>query len=147
MEVRDAVEADAGRLASIGDAPTDVMRNLVHDRTVRVAEADDAADPADLDELPENGETSEGGDLLGFVSFDARDSTVHVTQVEGEPDAVERLLDEPVRFARAEGMNVEMLVADDQAEVGEAASAAGFREVGPGPQFDGTPTTRYRMEP
>ncbi|WP_216824867.1 hypothetical protein [Salinigranum rubrum] len=37
MEVRDAVEADAEALAAIVDAPADVMRNVVHDRTVRVA--------------------------------------------------------------------------------------------------------------
>ena len=41
MEIRDAVEADAGRLADLADSPPDVMRNLVHDRTVRVATEDD----------------------------------------------------------------------------------------------------------
>ena len=49
MEVRDALEADAERLASLTDAPGDVMRNLVHDRTVRVAE--------------------DGDEIVAFVSF------------------------------------------------------------------------------
>ncbi|MFW5921089.1 MAG: hypothetical protein ACOCUS_04560, partial [Polyangiales bacterium] len=84
MELRDAVEADAGRLAALTDAPRDVMRNLVHDRTVRIAERDD--------------------EIVGFVSYDARDQTVHVTQLEAEGEAYERLLGEPVRFARTEGM-------------------------------------------
>ena len=35
MDVRDAVEADADRLAALTGSPRDVMRNLVHDRTVR----------------------------------------------------------------------------------------------------------------
>ena len=44
MEIRDAIEADAERLAALTGAPADVMRNLVHDRTVRVA--------AEGDEVP-----------------------------------------------------------------------------------------------
>ncbi|PSQ17713.1 hypothetical protein BRD00_06410 [Halobacteriales archaeon QS_8_69_26] len=155
MEVRDAVEADAGRLAAIADAPSDVMRNLVHDRTVRVAEAE----PGDADP---NVDTPGGGDhaggearsertddheLLGFVSFDAREHTVHVTQVDGTREAVEVLLAEPVRFARGEGMNVEVLVPEDEDDVRTAAEAVGFDSAGSGPRFDGRPTTRYRMEP
>jgi hypothetical protein len=53
MDVRDAVEADAERLAELTGAPTDVMRNLVHDRTVRVAvelDGDRAADSGDGEE-------------------------------------------------------------------------------------------------
>ena len=65
MEMRDAIEADAERLASLTDAPRDVMRNLVHDRTVRVVDEDD--------------------DIRGCVSYDARGQHVHVTQPEGDP--------------------------------------------------------------
>ena len=126
MEVRDAVEADAGRLAALTDAPRDVMRNLVHDRTVRVAEADD--------------------EIVGFVSYDARERTVHVTQLEGDPDTFERLFEEPVGFARSEGMSVELLAPDDEPDLQEAARAVGFEEVGSGPHFEGTPTTRFRLE-
>jgi hypothetical protein len=125
MEVRDAVEADAEHLASLTDTPRDVMRNLVHDRTVRVAEHDDG--------------------IAGFVSYDARERTVHVTQMEGEPDTFERLLEEPVRFARTEGMAVELLAPEDEPGLREAALDAGFDEVGRGPRFEGRPTTRFRL--
>ncbi|SFR86381.1 hypothetical protein SAMN05216559_0212 [Halomicrobium zhouii] len=132
MEIRDAVEADAERMADIADSPPDVMRNLVHDRTVRVAveTTDD-----------ENEET------LGLVSFDARDATVHVTQLGGTGEACGRLLDEPVRFARREGMAVELLVAETDDDVREAVEDAGFERSGPGPRFEGEQTTRYRLEP
>ena len=126
MDVRDAVEADAERLAELTNTPTDVMRNLVHDRTVRVAEDD--------------------GDVLGFVSFDAQRDTVHVTQLEGTLGAEERLLEEPCRFARNERMTVEMLVTGEDEELQGVAEAAGFENRGTGPVFDGTPTIRYRLE-
>lgn len=126
MEVRDAVEADAGRLAALTDAPRDVMRNLVHDRTVRVAERDE--------------------EIVGFVSYDAREQTVHVTQLEGETDTYERLLAEPVGFADTEGMAVELLVPEGDADVRASASDAGFERQGSGPRFDGQRTTRFRLE-
>ncbi len=125
MEIRDAVEADAEQLAALTETPADVMRNLIHDRTVRVAENDD---------------------LRGFVSYDAHADTVHITQLEGTPDLGERLLAEPMRFAEREGMAAELLVPVDD-EACEAAERADFDEYGSGPQFDGTPTTRYRWEP
>jgi hypothetical protein len=127
MELRDAVESDAGRLASLTDTPRDVMRNLVHDRTVRVAETD--------------------GEIVGFVSFDAREGTVHVTQLEGENDAYEQLLEEPIRFARAEEMTVELLTPNDETVVQDAAEELGFEHAGSGPWFDGKATTRYRLDP
>lgn len=123
--MRDAVEADAGRLASLTDAPRDVMRNLIHDRTVRVAERDD--------------------EIRGFVSYDARQGTVHVTQMDGDPTTFEGLLEEPIGFARTEGMAVELLAPEDEPELQDAAIAAGFDEVGSGPRFEGQPTTRLRM--
>ena len=126
MEMRDAIEADAGRLASLTDAPRDVMRNLVHDRTVRVIEEEE--------------------DIRGFVSYDAREQTVYVTQLEGDDGVYPELLDEPVRFAQAEEMGVELLVPDTEAEMRDAASDAGFERTGGGPQFDGEPTTRYRID-
>ena len=123
MEIRDAIEADAERLAALTGAPVDVMRNLVHDRTVRVADDDG---------------------VEGFVSYDASDHTVHVTQLEGTPEVCERLLEEPTRFAGREGMNVELLVPEDDDATREAIERSDFDEHGPGPRFDGTPTTRYR---
>jgi len=143
MEVRDAVEADASALAGLADAPTDVMRNLVHDRTVRVAERESpAAGP--------NADADDGGDereVLGFVSFDARERTVHVTQLRGTDDACRQLLSEPVRFAAGEGMTVELLVEDGDDGVRSAAEAAGFSPDGPGPRFEGVETVRYRLDP
>ncbi|MFT4885708.1 MAG: hypothetical protein ACI8U4_003235 [Natronomonas sp.] len=127
MEIRDAVEADAERLATLTGAPTDVMRNLIHDRTVRVADSD--------------------GDVEGFVSYDARETTVHVTQLEGEPDVCKRLLEEPTRFADGEGMDVELLVPEHDETMRTALEGADFDEHGPGPRFDGTHTTRYRWQP
>jgi hypothetical protein len=43
-------------------------------------------------------------------------------------------------------MAVELLVADDESEVQTAAREAGFEQTGGGPNFDGEPTTRYRIE-
>jgi hypothetical protein len=126
MEIRDAVEADAGRLASLTDTPRDVMRNLVHDRTVRVAELD--------------------GEIVGFVSYDAREGSVHVTQIEGTTDIYDELLAEPIRFARSEAMAVELLVPDDERDVQAAAADVGFDRTGSGPRFGGESTTRYRLE-
>ena len=142
MEVRDAVEADAESLAGIADAPVDVMRNLVHDRTVRVAERDPAsAGPnADAGDAPDDA-------VAGFVSFDAKDGTVHVTQFGGTQEACERLLAEPVRFAAREGMAVELLVTEGDDSRREAAERAGFDYAGRGPRFSGTPTVRYRLDP
>ena len=128
MQVRDAVEADADRLAELTGRPRDVMRNLVHDRTVRVgiADGDDEA-------------------IAGFVSFDAEHDTVYVTQLEGERDAYERLLEEPIRFARGESMVVELLLPKHDDIRRDAAENHGFESDGTGPRFEGTPTVRYRL--
>lgn len=137
MDVRDAVEADADHLAGLTDAPTDVMRNLIHDRTVRVAYDPEATD----------GDEPDGTAILGFVSFDAREQTVHVTQLQGAPAVHDRLLEEPVDFARGEGMAVELLVPETETDVQEAAVDAGFADDGGGPRFGGEPTRRFRLEP
>ncbi|AWB26397.1 hypothetical protein [Halococcoides cellulosivorans] len=126
MDIRDAVEADAETLANLTDSPRDVMVNLIHDRTVRVAEDDES--------------------IRGFVSFDARDQTVHVTQLDGAEDACDRLLDEPVRFARQESMRVEVLIPQPEQTVRDVVSNAGFERVGTGPQFEGVETVRYRLD-
>lgn len=127
MDIRDAVEDDAERLAALANGPPDVMRNLVHDRTVRVAEEDD--------------------DTVGFVSFDAERGTVHVTQLAGTSEACEQLLTDPIEFARREHMSVELLIPEDETQVRSAVEAVGFSSAGSGPRFDGQPTTRYRLEP
>lgn len=141
MQVRDAVEDDADALAGLADAPRDVMRNLVHDRTVRVAERP----PTEAGPNPDVAEVER--ELLGFVSFDAERRTVYVTQLSGTLDACERLLAEPIRFATVEGMAVEVLVEEADAEIRDAVEQAGFEPEGNGPRFGGTPTMRYRLRP
>jgi hypothetical protein len=130
MDVRDAKEADAEHMAEIAESPPAVMRNLVHDRTVRVAV--DGEDEADL---------------VGLVSFDAQGDSVHITQLAGSPAACTRLLEAPVGFARSEGMAVELLVPETDGAVRDAVEEAGFSDVGSGPEFRGEATTRYRLEP
>lgn len=145
MHVRDAREADADALAAMADSPTDVMRNLVHDRTVRVAEDPGRESAVDASNGRYDGAKPES--LLGFVSFDARENTVHVTQVDGTPDACERLLAEPVRFATRESMDVEALIPADEGPVTEALEDHGFSRQGFGPRFGETRTVRFRLEP
>jgi hypothetical protein len=142
MEVRDAFEADAEALSAIADVPADVIRNLIHDRTVRVAQrgATTAGPNADAD-------TADDRDVVGFVSFDVRDGTVHVTQLAGTVSACERLLAEPVRFATAEGMGIELLAIEGDETIREAAEAAGFERRGRGPSFDGRSTIKYALDP
>lgn len=160
MNVRDAVERDADALATLADLPPDVIRNTIHDRTVRVAEragsddGDDAVGPTGGEtvsgesEGDGDGETGrDGPELTGFVGFDARNDTVHVTQFAGARDACERLLQEPVRFAKNEGMRVEVVVTATEEEMRAAVEAVGFEKHGSGPMFEGERTVRYRLTP
>lgn len=142
MHIRDAVEADADAMAQIADAPVDVMRNLIHDRTVRVAEPDHPT-PTDPHQDTDNG----AAELLGFVSFDAQADVVHITQLDGTDDACEELLSEPIRFAKQEAMDVELLVPLPEESLAGVAERVGFDRRGRGPQFNGTPTIRYRLKP
>ncbi len=140
MNIRDAVEADAKAMVQIADAPVDVMRNLIHDRTVRVAEPDQRPPTGPHDDT-DGSET----ELLGFVSFDAQEGVVHVTQLDGTEQACEQLLGEPIRFAQQEGMDVELLVPLSEETLAGVAERVGFERIGRGPPFDGTPTIRYRL--
>lgn len=178
MDVRDAVESDAEVLADLAGAPADVMRNVIHDRTVRVAESSPSATFSDDNDSagegsddPAAGENREGGDdevtdgdsgpgeqgnptetvedapeVAGFLSFDVRADTVHVTQFGGDRAAFDRLLDEPVGFADREGLATEVLVTDGDDAMRGALEAAGFEDAGSGPRFGGDATTRYRRE-
>lgn len=141
MHIRDAVEDDAEAIAALADAPADVVRNLVHDRSVRVAEQHQGNRDPNVDT------DANEADLLGFVSFDAHGQTVHITQFGGTEAACERLLAEPVRFAASENMGIEVLVETDAADKKEAVEAAGFKTAGTGPMFRGSRTIRYRQEP
>ena len=141
--VRDAVEDDADTLGSIVDLPEDVLRNVIHDRTVRLA----VDYPGESGPHDDTGAGDDAESVLGFVAFDVRDSTVHVTQLAGDADVAERLLAEPVRFAVSENFDVAFVVPNSDADAVAAAEAAGFTPVGSGPSFDGDATTRYRFQP
>ncbi|SDF83789.1 hypothetical protein SAMN04488067_109113 [Halorubrum xinjiangense] len=153
MRVRDAVEADAAALGSMTGRPEGVVRDMIHDRSVRVAVTDGAADRDGAGDERESASRSadDGADtpvdaVDGFVAFDVRDGVVHVTNVEGSSDAVRRLFEEPVRFGTREGMPVEAVLPTD-GSAGNAAEAVGFAAVGSGPRIDGASTTRYRFDP
>ncbi|ELZ38162.1 hypothetical protein [Halorubrum tebenquichense] len=149
MRVRDAVEADAAAVASMTGRPSGVVRDMIHDRSVRVAtteeepaERDDGGDaPADAD-----GDETPVDSVEGFVAFDVRDGTVHVTNFEGGPEGIRRLFEEPVGFAIREGMTVEAVVPVDGTATA-TVEAIGFEAVGSGPRIDGASTTRYRFDP
>lgn len=158
MEVRPAVEADAEPMAALSDRPVETLRNVVHDRAVRVAVDGDDTDGTErsstADAAPETvaqeaatASADDAGDVLGFVCFDATRDAVHVTAIDGTPDACERLLDEPIRFGECEDLPVELLVEEGGEEACAAAKAAGFEESGAGPRFRGQPTRRFRWNP
>ena len=149
MRLRDAVEDDREALGELADAPAEVMANVVHDRTVRVAEreADDGEQSDESGETGETDKTDDESDVVGFVGFDAMPGTVRVTYLRGTRAARERLLEEPVRFARKEGMSVEALVPESEKETKEVVEAAGFRQTGTGPRFEGSRTLEYQFEP
>ncbi len=128
MRVRDALESDAEALAAATDRPQEVVRNMIHDRSVRVA-TEEAED-----------------DVFGFVAFDVRGETVYVTDFDGDDETIRRLFEEPRRFARREQMGVEAVVPDDE-RTGEVLEDSGFDPVGPGPRFEGRRTTRYVIDP
>lgn len=137
MEVRDAVERDAAAMAAMTDAPEPVLRNVIHERSVRVL----VEEGGTADDDPEDRSA-----LRGFVSFDAREDAVFVTQFGGDREACERLLAEPLRFARSEGLPVEVVLRDGDESMRSAAESIGFQPAGAGPRFRGEPTRTYRYE-
>lgn len=141
MRVRDAVEDDGEALGDLADAPAEVMRNVVHDRTVCVAVRESTG--GDDEETDSNDADDE---VEGFVGFDADREAVRVTYLRGSTDARERLLEEPLRFARKESMPVEVLVPDDRDGDKIVVEDAGFERVGNGPRFEGKQTLRYRLD-
>jgi len=127
---------------------------MIHDRSVRVAveEDGDESDGDGVDSGDDGNESAErgadgGGEgtVRGFVAFDVRGGTVHVTDFDGSGSTVERLFEEPRRFARREEMGVEVVIPNDEA-TSEVVEAAGFAAAGRGPRFEGRRTTRYRIE-
>ena len=155
MDVRDAVERDAAAMTALTDAPEQVLRNVIHERSVRIAtersteDGEDDGSPArgggEDDGSPARGGGEDDPEIRGFVSYDAREDAVFVTQFGGDREACERLLAEPIRFARAEGLPVEVTLRDGDDEMRAAAEAVGFERAGAGPRFRGEPTRRYRL--
>jgi len=152
MRIRDALEADSGAIAAATDRPRSVVIDTIHERSVRVAvaETDEEWSGSDGDRWEEHGgpkeiESDAGGDrVIGFVAFDARGDTVHVSDFAGENAVVRRLLDTPLRFAARERMSLEVVVpTDDDRPV---LSEMGFEAIGSGPRFRGRETTRYRID-
>lgn len=127
MTIRDAAEADADALAQLADSPRDVLLQLIHDRSVKVCDKD--------------------GSISAFISYDARPGTVYITQMAGEAADVKRLLDEPIRFATQENMQIEVLIAASNSELVDVITELGFTNIGQGPGFDGVQMERYRHEP
>ncbi|EMA60365.1 hypothetical protein [Halorubrum lipolyticum] len=145
MRIRDALESDAEALATAIDRPRGVVKDMIHDRSVRVAVTGDGGNSDDDDSGGENSEGEDSSTVAGFVAFDARGDIVHVTDFDGDDKAIPRLFEEPRRFARREGMSVEVVVPDDE-RTGELLEDAGFESVGPGPRFEGRRTTRYVVD-
>jgi hypothetical protein len=150
MRIRDALESDAEALATATDRPRGVVRDMIHDRSVRVAvTGEKEGDRGDDDEVSDtdDGEVgdTDGSTVTGFVAFDARGETVHVTDFDGDDEAIRRLFEEPRRFARREGMGVEVVVPDDE-RTGEILKNSGFEPAGSGPRFEGRRTTRYVID-
>ncbi|EMA68507.1 hypothetical protein [Halorubrum kocurii] len=135
MRIRDALESDVEALATATDRPRGVVNDMIHDRSVRVAVAGDGEGDGDGDNAV----------VTGFVAFDVRGETVHVTDFDGDEAVIRRLFEEPRRFARREGMSVEAVVPNDE-RAGAILEDAGFERSGPGPRFEGRRTTRYVID-
>ena len=160
MRLRDAIESDANALASFTDRPVNVMREVIHERSVRVAlsgvdddgrgDAEGEDGRGDAEGEDERGDAEgedEGGEVVGFVAFDVRSGIVHVTDFGGDGEAIKRLFRTPREFAENEGMKVETVVADGDVGRMELIETLGFRSTGNGPRFDGRSTTRFRLDP
>lgn len=125
MEIRDAVQDDVPRIATIADRPIRAIDGMLRARTVRIAVED--------------------GEVHGVVSFDVAESAVEITLLAGDTRTFAVLLEEPRRFARRIDGPVEMVVPSNEESVAGALSEMGFENVGQGPRFAGEPTTRYRL--
>lgn len=146
MRIRDALESDAETLATAIDRPQAAVLDMIHDRSVRVAVSDSNGDQtSSTDPKRASKSESETATVEGFVAFDVYDETVHVTDFNGSGPVIDRLFEEPQRFASQEGLAVEVVVPDDE-KSGSVVETAGFNPVGSGPQFEGRATTRYRIE-
>jgi hypothetical protein len=145
MRIRDALESDRDAIAAATDRPQSVVVDTIHDRSVRVAVVEPDGELSGDGVTSTSSERDGGGDeVIGFIAFDARGDTVHVSDFAGDDAVVSRLLDAPHRFASREKMALEVVVPIDDDR--EMLSEIGFETVGSGPRFGGRETTRYRIE-
>jgi N-acetylglutamate synthase-like GNAT family acetyltransferase len=105
MKYRDAREDDADEIAEIANCyvlpqnlSVDSMRDLVQDRTMKIAEDDD--------------------EIIGYVSYRVVDDTVVVQHVCVVPeyrdtDVPEELVSFPVEFAKEEGLRTRVAVGEE----------------------------------
>lgn len=152
MRIRDALESDSDAIAAKTDRPRSVVIDTIHERSVRVAVTNVDEEGSQKGESEEDLETEQferntGKDeVVGFIAFDAREKTVHVSDFGGDDAVVRRLLDVPRRFAIQEGMDLEVVVPVDDDDDRVMVAEMGFEAIGSGPRFGGQETTRYRIE-
>ncbi len=124
MTIRDATETDADAIAELIDTSIGAAARMIQERTVRIALDGDA--------------------VLGVVSFTVSEDAVQVTRLSGDPDRLEALLAEPLRYAAREGLAAEMLLPREERSTRVLLEANGFVDVAPGPAFQNGETIRYR---
>lgn len=127
VTVREADPEDVDAIADVTGVPTRAAERLLRERAVRVAEHDES--------------------VVGVLAYDADGDAVHVTRLAGDADAAAALLEDPVAFARAENLPVEVVVPESESGALAAVTSAGFERTGDGPQFAGERTERYRLAP
>ncbi|WP_188883338.1 hypothetical protein [Halarchaeum grantii] len=125
VTVRDAAPSDVDAVADLVGVPSRAAERLLRERAVLLAERD--------------------GDATGALAYDADADAVHVTRLVGDAEAVAALLEEPIAFARAETIPVEVVVPASASGALDAVANAGFEDVGDGPRFAGERTARYRL--
>lgn len=130
VEYRDAREDDAAEIAEIANSyvmsenlSVGSMRDLVQDRTMKVAEEEGGGDADDED-----------GRIVGYVSYHAIEDTVVVQHICVVPEyrdteIPESLVSFPVDFADEEGMNTRAAV-NGESWFTEFLPTQGFKEKG-----------------
>ena len=147
ISYRDAREDDADDIAEMAnlyvmseDLSVGSMRDLVQDRTIKVAVAEGDGE--------EKTDGEKHGTIVGYVSYHAVDDTVVVQHVCVVPeyrdtDVPERLVDFPVEFADDEGMKTRAAV-DEGSWFTEFLPTQGFEEKGEA-RFAGETLVMYEL--
>ncbi len=133
ISIRDATEEDAERIAEIASEDVldeslsvDSVKDMVHDRSIKVAETKVEAEDEDKDESKD--------EVIGYVSYEVRPDTEsvvihHLGVGDGEDDTLRVLLDEPLEVADDEDVSVRVAVAESGASLREALEERGFEVV------------------